>query len=399
MNAVLTDNRRGQKTVLTPTTTGAIQDWADTGMAANEIVGKLRQRRQTLSPIHQAQKTPTVRTIQMCLKNNGSKFTYKGSKFLVKTPWHARWRKQFCEQWLPLLTAPESEKTMRLEWILFTDEKKFCLWDSNGGGRWIMEGASTNIARNMTDEEYMAWKEMNPVLSRKKQRGRFPCFVWGGVGHNMKTKLHFLDEGQKLTADGYRDILYESLIPFRDRFRKEMKRAERSAVGPRRGTVTKLFRSEGDRSLKPELIITQDNDSKHYNDQTRRILAGAEIRLMASERLSVEGETDKAPGRGGAMKEQRGTYFPCYSPDLNGPIEKVWREVQRRVIRRAIEVEDAAWGEKRQKMIEITTEEWNNLEFEETDDWCGINQLVANVPVAMAECIKEDGFDTSFMNG
>ena len=85
MNAVLTDNRRGQKTVLTPTTTGAIQDWADTGMAANEIVGKLRQRRQTLSPIHQAQKTPTVRTIQMCLKNNGSKFTYKGSKFLVKT--------------------------------------------------------------------------------------------------------------------------------------------------------------------------------------------------------------------------------------------------------------------------------------------------------------------------
>ena len=238
------------------------------------------------------------------------------------------------------------------------------------------------------------------MLKRKKQRGAYPCFVWGGVGHNMKTKLFFLKEKEKLTADLYRTIIVENLISCKAKFESKMKRAERSAVGRRSATAVQLFRGEGDgaRSLKPVLHITQDNDSKHYNDTTRKLLASVGIRLLSSERKTVGGQTDNAPGAGGRKKEYPGRYFPCYSPDLNGPIEKVWREVQRRVIRRSIEVTSAKHGKRRAKMIEIITEEWNNLEFKETDKWCGINALVANVPLAMEECIAVNGFDTTFMH-
>tara|TARA_B110000467_G_C18295029_1_gene467374 strand:+ start:240 stop:791 length:552 start_codon:yes stop_codon:yes gene_type:complete len=155
MNAVISDNRGGQRTQMTPSTTAFIQDLANKGKAAPEIQVKLQKRRSSLPPDQQGRCTPTVRSIQLALKGRGGKFTYSGSNFMVKAPWHARWRKQFCEEWFPLLSAPERDKVMRLEWILFTDEKKFCLWDSNGGGRWVFEDTKVNIAKDMTDDEYI----------------------------------------------------------------------------------------------------------------------------------------------------------------------------------------------------------------------------------------------------
>ena len=91
------------------------------------------------------------------------------------------------------------------------------------------------------------------------------------------------------------------------------------------------------------------------------------------------------------MKEWVDSYFPCYSPDLNGPIEKCWRECQNRVMKRHKEIHSRA------DMIRIIKEEWAGLEFEPSDRWCGINHLVTNVPKAMLECIEvTKGYDTSY---
>lgn len=130
--------------------------------------------------------------------------------------------------------------------ILFTDEKKFCLFDSRHG-KWILTRGdeSYNIARylDMTDEEYREWvqEHRGERLPRTKQRGLYPCFVWGGVGYNKKSKLYFLEAGETLTADRYRCILQENLLPVRKQY-------PRSWYGTR-GTMH----------------ITMDNDSKHYN--------------------------------------------------------------------------------------------------------------------------------------
>ena len=77
------------------------------------------------------------------------------------------------------------------------------------------------------------------------------------------------------------------------------------------------------------------------------------------------------------MKDWVGRYFPAYSPDFNGPIEKCWRECQKRVLARASEINGRA------DMMRVVKEEWEGLEFEKTEHWCGINHLVENVPLAL----------------
>ena len=95
------------------------------------------------------------------------------------------------------------------------------------------------------------------------------------------------------------------------------------------------------------------------------------------------------------MKEYDESYLPCYSPDINGPIEKSWREAQRRVLLRASEIHSVA------EHWRVIQEEWDGLEFEDTRDgegggWCGINHLVMRTPQVLEEVIKEGGFDMKF---
>lgn len=80
-----------------------------------------------------------------------------------------------------------------------------------------------------------------------------------------------------------------------------------------------------------------------------------------------------------------------HSPDVNGPIEKTWRECQVRVLARAGEIRSRA------DMIRIIKEEWAGLEFERTERWCGINALVANFVPCLEEIVANGGWDTSYM--
>ena len=91
------------------------------------------------------------------------------------------------------------------------------------------------------------------------------------------------------------------------------------------------------------------------------------------------------------MKNWVGKYFPCYSPDINGPIEKVWRECARRVLARCDEIHGRA------DMKRVIKEEWDGLEFEETDHWCGINHPVDNVKECLEMVVEENGFGTYYM--
>ena len=143
--------------------------------------------------------------------------------------------------------------------------------------------------------------------------------------------------------------------------------------------------------VSPHLIMTQDNDSKHYNERSRAFLLKPNIMGMFSYRKMADGtHPDRTPGPGGHMKDWFDKRFPCYSPDFNGPIEKAWRECQRRVLKRAKEIKSRA------DMIRIVKEEWAGLEFERTDRWCGINHLVDNVVLALEEAVENGGWDTSY---
>jgi hypothetical protein len=84
--------------------------------------------------------------------------------------------------------------------------------------------------------------------------------------------------------------------------------------------------------------------------------------------------------------------FPSYSPDINRPIEKVWRELQRRVFHRAGEIRS------RESMVAVVQEEWERLEFGPTAGWCGINSLVADTPEVLREVLSHGGYDTHFMH-
>ena len=59
-----------------------------------------------------------------------------------------------------------------------------------------------------------------------------------------------------------------------------------------------------------------------------------------------------------------------FATGINGPIEKCWRECQRRVLARATEINGLADHRR------IVEEEWAGLEFDRTEHWCGINHLV-----------------------
>jgi hypothetical protein len=377
IEALLHDQRGGTPHQFTPRTNKKIRKLADQGKNAPEIRTLiLDERKQSGEERGVPREAPSVTGIQTQLKKMpGGKFGRTRGTFMVKTPWHARWRLQFAIEWLGLLRAKKPHRKVRLEWILFSDEKKFCLWDSRFG-RWTFDDTEMNAARanEMTDAEYIEWKsKVGRPLPHNKQRGLYPWFVWGAVGINMKTDLYFLDQGQRLTADIYLHILETTLKPKLQEFLGTMPSGIDVA------------------DVAPSLFMTMDNDSKHYNDASEAFFLQNHITGMFSFRSKADGShPDRAPGPGGHMKDWVRKRFPCYSPDFNGPIEKAWRECQRRVMARAANIKTRA------AMMAAIKEEWAGLEFERTDRWCGINHLVNNVELALEEATENEGWDTSY---
>ena len=206
-------------------------------------------------------------------------------------------------------------------------------------------------------------------LPHSKQRGQHPVFVWGGVGLNMKTSLYIFDtDGKNVTGKDYINVLTNVLVPFKQKQQHDKRKREQG------------------------LWITQDNDPKHYNETTKKIQEDNGIHLLGIQRRSANGEVDVAAGRGGHLVPQ-GIAFPAYSPDINGAIEKVWRELQVRVLKRASEIRSRA------TMIKVIGEEWAGLPFEteEGSNFIGINGLVRKYEEVLQAVVEENGWDTRFM--
>ena len=268
----LSTARAGNKHKMTPRTEKAAREAAKEGLGAQAVRTRLRS-------IHDERGDEdwdvTARTIQRNFVDEGAIFTRKPMRMMVRTPRHARWRMNFAQEWVD----------RDMEDVIFTDEKNsVCSTQTLADGSFRTPGGDFNVAksRNMTDDEYVQWKEdYGRPLPHSKQRGLFPCFVWGGVGHNKKTELYFLEQGETLTAPTYRKIIKKELLPMRRHY-------------PNGGA-------------KPKMTITQDNDPKHYNDETNALLRRENIELLVSARLDINGDQDRAHHtRGPGANQLRG---------------------------------------------------------------------------------------------
>ena len=78
-------------------------------------------------------------------------------------------------------------------------------------------------------------------------------------------------------------------------------------------------------SRNPPIPITNDNNPKHYNSKTNKLLSKSNFHTVVSERLDENGQQDRAHNKGnkgrGANQLQEPS-FPAYSPDINMVIEK-----------------------------------------------------------------------------
>ena len=151
------------------------------------------------------------------------------------------------------------------------------------------------------------------------------------------------------------------------------------------------------RTLKPFWYI-QDNDAKHYTGEVRAWLTANDIQLLATPRLNVDGEADTARGAFGRMVHYPldDLRFPCYAPDLNGAVEKSWREVALRVLERRAEITNDA------SMKRVIIEEWEGLEFGPTTrpcgrTWIGINALCRMFPKVCKDVVAKGGWDSKYM--
>ena len=176
IGALFSDGRRKVAKQMTPNTKGLVEEKAREGLNAPDIVVQVGEERRKSGDDRAA---PSVRTVQRTLVDFGASYSHKGEKHMVLTPWHARWRKQFAQDWLPKIQRDPN----RLKRWLFTDEKKFGLYDSLHGS-WKFDDGEWNIARakQMTDVQYIEWKKDNRVLPHTKARGLYRGFCWAGVG-------------------------------------------------------------------------------------------------------------------------------------------------------------------------------------------------------------------------
>ena len=303
-------------------------------------------------------------------------------RLLIKTPWHSRWRLHFAETWLEKIAAdPELARK-----ILFSDEKKFCLWDKGGSG-WIFPDEDgyfphQNVARDMNDAQYIAWVKAQQagretMLPTDKQHGKFPIFVWGALGYNFKSKLVVI-EGN-LTAEKYQTFLKDNFLEDARKWAKDGRRP-----GPK------------GRGQKPKFLYVQDNDPKHNAAESRAYLVREKVEVVVADRLNEDGDQDtEHHTRGPRANQLCFPTFAAYSPDINALIEKAWRFLGARVKRRCGEIKNTA------DMNRVIQEEWERLAFDdsqyEEDGWIGINGYVDKWKDILEEVVKEDGWDTRWM--
>lgn len=79
---------------------------------------------------------------------------------------------------------------------------------------------------------------------------------------------------------------------------------------------------------------------------------------------------------------------------MNWVVEKAWREVQRRVLARANEINDKV------AMRKVIDEEWEGLEFEQVPEkgWGGgVNNYVREWEKVLRAVVREKGYDTEYM--
>jgi len=402
---ILTPKRKRNKTVMTPRTKAECDKQAKLGKDSKEIQTGLIDFYEERGDNDRS--IPHMRTIQKELKKSHS-YVRKMGRLFVKAPWTARWRRQFADDMLRRLKLPRTDPDhVDPRDIIFMDEKKCCLYDSNFG-LWWPDDADYNVARdlNMTDEEYLDWRSDNKskVLPHTKQRGKFPLFIWGAVGYNMKSELHFLKPAQgkqkkeTLKKENYREILREKLGAM-------LQQRGRRARLP---NPSRLFSSASETlglSARAYSItyVTQDNDSKHYNTETNQLIKDLGFRILGTFRMDPDGNPDRVPhgtpGNAGFYYKlypfEDGERFPAYSPDLNGVIEKCWRELQRRYMARAAEINSF------EDMQRVIIEEWEGLEFDENPNnkngWHGINYMVDKFEKICTEVKDKNGWDTKYI--
>ena len=182
-------------------------------------------------------------------------------------------------------------------------------------------------------------------------------------------------KAQTLTSELFRKILRKRLFPKLSQFEENL---------------APVILESG-QEISPKILLTLDNDPKHYSRETVDMLEKKNVGLFASFRRKDDGSyQDRVRGPGGHMKTFYEQRFPTFSPDLN-IIEKVWREVQKRVYAREGEIH--SWDEHER----VIKEEWLKLEFERTNTFCGINHLVSKIPTIMEECLRQNGYDTIYM--
>ena len=370
------------RTVLTPRRSRA---------AADSLRSRHKSGQAAAAAERQTGSSISARSVRRLAKRLKGKFYKKPFRMLVRTPWHARWRLQFAE-WA--LKQIEEEK-LNPDDILHGDEKKFCM-SADKGGYWVIPNedgtvVSPNKAKgdNMTDQEYLDWMASLPkALPSSKSHGKYPHFVWGAVGVDMKTPLVFLNKAVTAAPTKGREAAPKETMTsaiYIERMLPEVLKMKKSRT---RG----LFRT-----LKP-LWYIQDNDAKHYTPEVKAWLSTNDIQLLATPRLNVDGEPDTARGAFGRMVHYPldDLRFPCYSPDINGAIEKSWREVALRVLERRAEITNDA------SMKRVIIEEWEGLEFGPTTrpcgrTWIGINALCRMFPKVCKDVVAKGGWDSKYM--
>jgi hypothetical protein len=372
--AVLDERRRGtKKRKISPRTEAKIHERLRAGAGAGEVRADLMDMYTERGELER--EPPTVRRLQQFAVETDYRFLRGGRPAMITTPWCARWRVTFAEKWEQLL---EEDPTLAQR-LIFADEKKFCL-HANKLGRWIHADTKTgirgyNVAKeeDMGDGEYKEWRKDNKraILPHDKQRGLYPLFAFGVVGFNVKSELYILAKDETLTKSLFLDILRDEHTGLADMLK-------RNGLGKygRRGRP----------------VLALDNDVKHYNVDSRALFEELGVDLMGAPRLNEAGTgPDVQSGPGGHPRTFDEEYFPPYSPDINSPIEKCWGEVQRRVHDRADEIKSE------RDMERVVREEWDNLEFEPSERWCGINYLVTRTQKVLQAVIAEHGFDTRYM--
>jgi hypothetical protein len=166
------------KTKSTPHTEACIKKAAQSGKSSSDVMKEVQTM--YVARGDKDREPPCARHIRTLIASYGMKYVVGEASMMVRTPWHARWRCRFAEDWLDASIA-----FWKAVWYM--DEKKFCLFDSFCG-RWIFPNQSANIAfmLNMTDAEYIQWLKENKRregdVPKSKARGLYPWFVWGAVG-------------------------------------------------------------------------------------------------------------------------------------------------------------------------------------------------------------------------